>query len=141
MLTEIGWWGGILITWVLIASKITYAEMKKTVSTFQLVNWLVNLIVTIAVIALYFYALSSKPAQYLYFGLVAIAAVSLLLIFFGPDAKEDSDQKGEENKEENKEEEEEVGKGFEIAGAIIFLFPIFIGVALGCYKSYGLLFV
>lgn len=128
MLTQIEWWGGLLIIWMVLAYSAIYKDLmheSKLDLTFLLTT-LVH-VIAIGVLAAYFYSLESDTSQLIYIGAIGAGLLITLYLFFAP---------GSEDQEEIATgEDEEVGKGYEIAGQMILFLPLLVSLGLGGYKA------
>lgn len=128
MLTQIEWWGGLLIIWMVLGYSAIYKDLMRE-SKLDLTFLLTTLmhLITIGVLAVFFYSLESRTAQLLYTGAVGAGLLIMLYLFFAPDSGEPEENAAEED--------EDVGKGFEIAGQIILFLPLLVSLGLGGYKA------
>jgi hypothetical protein len=128
MLTEIEWWGGLMIIWIVLVNYMLIkagdwdTTLETTVAT-------ITFITSMIVIVLYFYPLETETIQYLYVGSIGLGTVTGI-IWFLLSANEPS-----EKKETASTEEEDAGKGLEIAANVILFAPPLMVFGLGIYKA------
>lgn len=131
MLTEIEWWGGILIVWACLSYGMAFKGSGITPK--------ISLVTTIAAlsfasvvltVALYFYPHELPIYQWAYIALVTIGILVTIAMQFVSEPEDDLP----DNASADEEEEEEVELVFRVAGDIVFWGPIVGSFALGCYK-------
>jgi len=98
MLTNIEWWGGLILIWlclcfyfILVAFKEEKHSIVETVSTY------IAFFCAVAVFSLYFYPLESSLIKQAYLWISLLGTLMTLLMFLWPDPrKEESDAEPEE---------------------------------------------
>lgn len=134
MLTEIEWWGGLLFIWLAFCYITMYEEYKdepKFEVGFLSTN--IAFFTSATVLSLYFYTLDTQLIQHIYLGAIALGILSTVLMFFWPGTE--SMKYKVAAKQKSSEDEKEIGKVFEILGAMIFFLPVIASFGLGAYKS------
>ncbi|SMF28296.1 hypothetical protein SAMN02745866_01811 [Alteromonadaceae bacterium Bs31] len=132
MLTEIEWWGGVLVIWMLAFFSIIYKDFpKETRFSFGFAIICATFAFAGITLCLYFYELDSRLMRYLYMGVVVAGIVSLVLALFWPE-KSSTASEGEGAGEQN---EEDAGKFYNLLAEGLFYFPIVVSFGLGLFKA------
>jgi len=131
MLTEIEWWGGLLIIWLVLCYFVIYKEYaEKPKFEVGFLSTGIAFSSAVIVLALYFYTFDLKIMQYLYLCFIGIGILSTVFMFLWPESVESSGLT-EQNKNED---EEDIGKVYEIMGQVMLFFPIVTSFGLAFYK-------
>lgn len=138
MLTNIEWWGGILIIWSVICYWMGRTETENKL-TVDYLAYNTAIMSSILIVAFYFYPLVSQTMKLFYLAMVAISTVTVLLATFWPATEDTATSSKESAEQAGEDDEEELGAFYEILGQAIVLFPLFASLGLGIYKSIELL--
>lgn len=132
MLTEIEWWGGLLIIWLVFCYAIIYKEYSDEPKLeLGFLSTSVAFFSAGVMLALYFYTLDSQLMQYIYIGFIGFGMLSTVLMFFWPE----TESMKSKALAKQSDDEEEIGKVYEILGQAIFFFPIIASFGLAFYKA------
>lgn len=132
MLTQIEWWGGLLIIWMVLCYKLLYKGLSRDEKLgLEFVSSSLAYCCASGVLALFFYSLESDAIQVGYAVALGIGLVSFIVMLLAPYIQKEDSVTAEE------ESDEEVGRGYEIAGQAILFIPLVVSLGLGGYKVYN----
>ncbi|MGY4534566.1 hypothetical protein ACVW0Y_003707 [Pseudomonas sp. TE3786] len=141
MLTEIEWWGGVLIIWgALVARYLCRSDHGEGLSLFRYTA-LVTFPLVGLVFALYFYELRQPALRYAFLGLAAAAGVATLVFLVAYLRQDDSadEEEGEEvDANASEEDDEEPGWAVMSFVHVLFLSPLAVALSLVALKSWAL---
>jgi hypothetical protein len=141
MLTEIEWWGGVLIIWgALVARYLCRLEHGEGLDLFRRTARVTFPLVGL-VFALYFYELRQPALRYAFLGLAGAAAVATLVFLFTYLRQDDSaDEDESEAADTSATEEEDEEPGWAVMGLVhvLFLSPLAVALSLVALKSWSL---
>ena len=125
MLTNIEWWGGLILIWlslcfyfILVTFKEDEHSIVETVSTY------IAFFSAVAVFSLYFYPLESLLIKQVYLWVSILGTFMTLLMFLWPDSR----------KEESDPEEEDVGPVLLKIIELLIVLPFVICFIFAAYK-------
>lgn len=130
MLTEIEWWGGLILIWLSLTFyfiRIAYKD-KQSLSVDAVAANIVFLCAA-SVFALYFYTLENPIVQYVYAGVLALGLVMMVPMYLWPDSEEESD--GDPDSES---EDEELSEVVHFIIQVFISLPFLICFGFGAYK-------
>lgn len=154
MLTEIEWWGGLIILWAIgvyryLSQTDELHEEPETDLGYYLFNTI--LLLSIATVSLYFYSLDSAISLLVYqvlLGLLILISLALLvwdrIDTFRPDEEGSSDTDIEKNENSDSiesggdDDPEDVGVIYTVIGHVFLYTPTYVAIALGATKIYPL---
>lgn len=127
MLTEIEWWGGLLIIWMgffyALGFKESSGESKFDSGTLVMT---VVYLSAIAVLAAYFYDLESPLIQFIYTGLVVVGALTTIALYYLTSSELAATEKDVDAQEE---------EGSFALELVLMFFPLVVSFGLASYKA------
>ncbi len=136
MLTEIEWWGGIIFIWWAFSYWFVFKEWTVEMSV-SFISMNLSYILSAFVLALYFYPLESIDIKYAYLIVLAIAIVSILLMFFWPDTNKSLEEEGKNESDDSELNDDDSSD--ELIGQVFLFSPMVIGCLLALFKSLDLI--
>lgn len=129
MLTNIEWWGGVTILWMIACAKFVYenVDFKEKFHPIYVSSYIAFPLALVSIV-LYFYTLDVAVYQRVYAVLVCVGILAFLTMLFYPEGEGDDETEGKD------EGEGESNISAEIIGNILLYFPVVLSYGLGAYK-------
>jgi hypothetical protein len=131
MLTEIEWWGGLILIWLSLTFYLIRMAYKDRQSlSVDAVATHIAFLCAASIFVLYFYTLHSLILKYVYVVGLAVGLIMMVVMYLWPDPDEESDTV----QDSESEDEEELSEVVHFMIQVFISLPFLVCFGFGVYK-------
>ncbi|MES2582480.1 MAG: hypothetical protein V4627_07165 [Pseudomonadota bacterium] len=134
MLTQIEWWGGLLMVLGAVTYRFSMAQLEKRKGfDWYRVQLHLAFSSSLVLLAAYFYTLNSIGLQYAYLGILGVALIGLLMMVYQETTSDEAETAHDAGADEDD------STVFTVLGYTALYSPMLAACGLGCYKAWPII--